>query len=512
MEFDNRFSQTRSYNDDGTLATISFSGAPIGDLSYGWDANQNKTSEAIGGVMSGYGFTASYDAEDRLIGWERSDTSLGQSWDLSPVGDWNSITQNAAVQNRSHGPVHEILTAASQSVQHDVKGNMTLIPPALRPGSDPLKLKWDFDNRLKAADTDNDGVDDVFYRWDALGRRVGRDDGTNHTIYFQDGQQTLADYAAAGSPSYIYVYGSYIDEVVRRSGGSGVRYYHRNQQYSITALTDGGGSIVERYAYTAYGQVTFADASGTVQAASASNNRFTFTGREWDAGLSLYHYRARMYDPVAGRFVSRDPIKYTGGLHLYAYAFEIPTVNIDPLGLIPPWDFGPGVPPIPWPDRPTLPGAPALPAAPGTPGGAGNGIYAFFAELLPCGSISFSYEFSISTTGGVPVPQFVLRALEVFGVPPLPPPGTVGGGTFPCLPCTRCCIDSVITTNFTLTVTAFYSTTRVTPNIPISMNASTTTVVSTGSCVDVGDPCPPVVSPPPINLPPLVIDTGIDVA
>jgi RHS repeat-associated protein len=85
------------------------------------------------------------------------------------------------------------------------------------------------------------------------------------------------------------------------------RSSHRNQQYSITALTDGSGSVIERYAYSACGQVTFANASGTVQATSASNNRYTYTGREWDQDLSLYHYRARMYDAVAGRFVSRDP-------------------------------------------------------------------------------------------------------------------------------------------------------------------------------------------------------------
>jgi len=61
------------------------------------------------------------------------------------------------------------------------------------------------------------------------------------------------------------------------------RSFHRNQQYSITALTDGGGSIAERYAYTAYGQVTFANASGTVQATSASNNRYAYTGRRANA-------------------------------------------------------------------------------------------------------------------------------------------------------------------------------------------------------------------------------------
>jgi hypothetical protein len=48
-------SETRAYNNDNTLASISFSGASIGNLSYGWDANKNKTNEGITGTMSGYG-------------------------------------------------------------------------------------------------------------------------------------------------------------------------------------------------------------------------------------------------------------------------------------------------------------------------------------------------------------------------------------------------------------------------------------------------------------------------
>ena len=168
---------------------------------------------------------------------------------------------------RTHGAAHEILTAASQSITHDVKGNMTSIPAVLRPGSNPLTLGWDFDNRLTGADVDDDSTDDVTYQYDALGRRVQRNDGTTATVFVQNGQQTFADYTsgtAATSPTYTYVYASYIDEPVYRDGAGGVRYYHRNQQYSIVALTNGGGTITERYAYSAYGVPIFFDGSGTV--------------------------------------------------------------------------------------------------------------------------------------------------------------------------------------------------------------------------------------------------------
>ena len=106
--------------------------------------------------------------------------------------------------------------------------------------------------------------------------------------------------------------------------------YRRNGQYSIIALTDGVGAISERYAYSAYGELTVLDGSGTVQ--STSDNRYTYTGREWDGSLELYHYRARMYDPVAGRFLGRDPIGYLGRMHLQSYVANRPLKYLDPYG------------------------------------------------------------------------------------------------------------------------------------------------------------------------------------
>lgn len=165
---------------------------------------------------------------------------------------------------------------------------------------------------------------------------VGRDDGTTASVYVQNDQQALADYTAgtvAGRPTYNDVFASFIDEPVVRDGSGGLRYYHRNQQYSVTALADSSGTITERYAYTAYGQPAFFDGSGTAISASAEDNRYTYTGREWDDDLGLYHYRARMYDAVAGRFCSRDPIRYEGDFNLYGYVKSRPLHLVDPYGL-----------------------------------------------------------------------------------------------------------------------------------------------------------------------------------
>jgi RHS repeat-associated protein len=103
------------------------------------------------------------------------------------------------------------------------------------------------------------------------------------------------------------------------------------QQYSINALTNSGGTIVERYAYSAYGEPTITDGSGTVRASTAEGNRYTYTGREWDDVAELHHYRARWYDPVMGRFLGRDPIGYVDGNSLYRAYFAAD--DADPSGL-----------------------------------------------------------------------------------------------------------------------------------------------------------------------------------
>jgi len=62
-------------------------------------------------------------------------------------------------------------------------------------------------------------------------------------------------------------------------------------------------------------------------------DRYTFTGREWDKETGLYYYRARYYDPMEGRFISKDPIGFKGGINLFAYTHNNPIRYRDPFGL-----------------------------------------------------------------------------------------------------------------------------------------------------------------------------------
>lgn len=104
-------------------------------------------------------------------------------------------------------------------------------------------------------------------------------------------------------------------------------------QSTVHALVDENGIIVERYEYDAWGRTKIYSADGTELTESAIGNRYLFQGREYDASTGLYYFRARWYDPVSGRFISKDPVGISGGLNLYVFCSDDPVNFVDPLGL-----------------------------------------------------------------------------------------------------------------------------------------------------------------------------------
>jgi len=68
---------------------------------------------------------------------------------------------------------------------------------------------------------------------------------------------------------------------------------------------------------------------------SSQVNPFQYTARESDTETGLYYYRARYYDPTAGRFLSEDPLRVRAGVNFYRYVRNNVVNRRDPSGLAP---------------------------------------------------------------------------------------------------------------------------------------------------------------------------------
>ncbi len=141
-----------------------------------------------------------------------------------------------------------------------------------------------------------------------------------------------------------YVYGLYIDEVLSMRDHLGADYFYlQDDLYSVYALADAAGAVVERYEYGDYGEVSVTAEDGTARSSSAYGNRHTFTGRllddelTLDDGSQILQYRNRFMATGSGRFLQRDPIEHQIVNNYYTYVQSTPFAAFDPFGRQPKW-------------------------------------------------------------------------------------------------------------------------------------------------------------------------------
>ena len=105
-------------------------------------------------------------------------------------------------------------------------------------------------------------------------------------------------------------------------------YYLYNDHGDVIALTDEQGNIVTTYEYDEWGNLI--SQTGNI------TNPYLYAGYRYDSETGLYYLIARYYDPVTGRFLSKDPVEGIEGdtqsLNPYAYALNNPMNLTDPDG------------------------------------------------------------------------------------------------------------------------------------------------------------------------------------
>jgi RHS repeat-associated protein len=105
-----------------------------------------------------------------------------------------------------------------------------------------------------------------------------------------------------------YLYNSSSGSPSCSSAGKERHYALSDAMGSVTAITSTAGAVVERYSYTAFGQSQVMDKDFADRSMSLYDWQTRFHGEKRDEETGFYNYGYRYYDPVTGRWPSRDPL------------------------------------------------------------------------------------------------------------------------------------------------------------------------------------------------------------
>ncbi|HEV2804512.1 MAG TPA: RHS repeat-associated core domain-containing protein [Chthoniobacterales bacterium] len=302
-EFDHR-TAWYTYDNLGRLKTEAVTGSiqdgKNGNVSYGYDNVGNRLSRtsSLAGIPNQ---TFGYDANDRLNGDQY---------------DANGNTKSAPV---SQPPV---------TPQQPGAGGSPLNTQQIL-GSD----SYDSENRLTQRNGSNGNVTLVY---DGDGNRVQQTVNGQTTSYLVDdrnptGYAQVVEEIVNGVVNHTYTYGHDLisqDQVDPATNSWHATFYAYDGHGNVRFLTKESGQVTDTYVFDALG--TLITATGT------TNNRYLYTGEQFDPTLGLYYLRARLMNPLTGRFWSMDSYQGKTGdpasLHKYLYCGADPINAIDPTG------------------------------------------------------------------------------------------------------------------------------------------------------------------------------------
>ena len=168
----------------------------------------------------------------------------------------------------------------------------------------------------------------IEYVIDGQNRRVGKK--VNGTLVqgflYKDQLNPIAELDGAGNIVSRFIYGSKfnVPDYMEKNGNVYriISDHLGSPRLVVDATT---GTIVQQMDYDEFGNI--------IQDTNPGFQPFGFAGGIYDVDTGLVRFGTRDYDPVTGRWTSKDPIGFSGGdTNLFGYVVNDPVNFVDPDG------------------------------------------------------------------------------------------------------------------------------------------------------------------------------------
>lgn len=301
-----------------TAAQAATSGAPGVSLtttaagSVVWGVGHDWTHAAVVAAVSGQALAGQFlDTAVHDTSWSQ------QTGPISTAGTAVAVAVTGPTADRWDMTAVEVVPAPEKptgqptTYSYDSRGNRV---GATTSGT-TTALAYDQANRLTAYGTT------ATYRYNGDGLRMSKSVSGATSSFTWDQSAQLPLLLSDGGTAYVYGPGGVPIEQV---SGTTVTYLHQDQQGSTRLLTDSSGNVAGTYTYDPFGNAVSHTGSGT--------SALQYDGQFRDQESGLDYLRARLYDPMTGQFLTRDPVErgFGGG---YRYAENSPLSLADPSGL-----------------------------------------------------------------------------------------------------------------------------------------------------------------------------------
>ena len=214
------------------------------------------------------------------------------------------------------------LAQLPETFAYDDDGNQTLITTK----TGLWRVEYNGENRPVRWTREGDGKM-VAMSYDHMGRRRTKDGQR----FFYDGYLQVANERTV---SNAVVRQSFVwdptEPVATRpltwQRGNSAAYYVVDGTKNVSEVVDSDGSLAAHYEYAPFGAVILQ------RGESAATNPWRFSSEYAEDDTATIYYNYRHYEPVMGRWLSRDPVGEEDGLNIYVFIDN--GLDVDSLGLV----------------------------------------------------------------------------------------------------------------------------------------------------------------------------------